>query len=725
MIFHSYRKHVQHVIREAIQSPLLTCWLSRTVQWQHLPYSGMITLLVGSALITVIVVVFDHLIITLPHPGLLYLPLVAMLAYHWGARQAIVAAFLQLACVYFFFLSPPLEIKPLAPQSFAQLLVLSLVTLFVLALVQLARVRRSSAEQAAQREAALHRVGDALTSELDETRLLYLIAQTARDLTGAEFAAFTLRPMDETGQPLVPAEGNRFRLAAIVGVTEEQERILQRMALGGEGLLAPIFRQGRAVRVADALALLSPTNYQQQAVFHHGQEQPWKESGLSQARRMPRGHPPIRSFLGAPLFDHARLVSGGLLLGHTEPGQFTPDDETLLMGLSAQAAIALENARLYRIAHMRAQELTATFDSMADGVTVFNAKGQVLRENPVAYHLRERLSAIAGGETALENLVHNPAQKALSGQNVYDFAVSIEDENDETRHYTVNAAPLCFPTPFSSPQQLHCDEEQVNATISGAVVVWHDVTEARRLLIERTAHKEADRLKDEFIGIAAHELRTPVAVLKGYAQMLIIQTARGKGPALTDWQLEALQNIDQATVRLIELIEDLLDVTRLQAGRLQLNHEATDLVALVRRVMMRMQMTTEQHILVVNMAVPYIIVTADTRRLEQVITNLLSNAIKYSPQGGMIEIQVWREEGESHALLSVRDHGIGIPQEQQARIFRRFSRAENAQAHGITGTGLGLYLCRGLIEQMEGRLWFESTEGEGSTFFLALPLIES
>src|SRR6185437_16542631 len=108
---------------------------------------------------------------------------------------------------------------------------------------------------------------------------------------------------------------------------------------------------------------------------------------------------------------------------------------------------------------------------------------------------------------------------------------------------------------------------------------------------------EAERLKDEFIGIAAHELRTPVAVLKGYAQMLIRQTARGNGPELADWQMEALQNIDQATVRLVALTEDLLDVTRLQAGRLHLLCEPGDLIALVRRVVTRLQMTTEQHTL--------------------------------------------------------------------------------------------------------------------------------
>jgi len=123
---------------------------------------------------------------------------------------------------------------------------------------------RSNAERVASHFAALNRIGIALSGELNETRLLHLIAETARDLTGAGFAAFTLRPVNELGQPLVAAEGNLFYLAAVVGVTEEQEALFRRMPLGGEGLLAPIFRHGVPVRVPDALALLQRVDLSQQ-----------------------------------------------------------------------------------------------------------------------------------------------------------------------------------------------------------------------------------------------------------------------------------------------------------------------------------------------------------------------------------------------------------------------------------------------------------------------------
>jgi signal transduction histidine kinase len=204
--------------------------------------------------------------------------------------------------------------------------------------------------------------------------------------------------------------------------------------------------------------------------------------------------------------------------------------------------------------------------------------------------------------------------------------------------------------------------------------------------------------------------------------MLMMQTKRGKGPELAEWQMEAIQDIDQATNRLVELTEDLLDVTRLQAGRLELHSEPIDLVALVERIVARFRVTTERHRIAVHAAPEHIVILADPRRIEQVLSNLMSNAIKYSPDGGEIDISVREDQKDKAVLLSARDHGIGIPAHQQNRVFSRFMRADNAHAHNIGGTGLGLYLCRELVERHGGRIWFESIEGLGSTFFISLPL---
>ena len=744
--------------------------------------------------------------------------------------------------------------------------------------------KQDKQQSMAERFAALSRVGLALMSELDEERLLHMIAETACELTGASFAAFTLRPVNEEGQPLVQSEGHLFRLAAVVGVSQEQEKLLRHIALGGEGLLAPIFRQGIAVRVADALALLhnhgGPHNLAEQDAA--------REAAKAYARGhikaeelhymgVPHGHPIVRSFLGAPLLDRERQVRGGLLLGHIEPHKFTQDDESLLVGLAAQAAVALENARLYSSVQMRAQELNAIFESIADGVTLFDSHGNILRENGTARRLRQVLQTHADGQQTLEALLHRPARAALQGESVQDITVTMLDEHNERREYLVNASPLNPPVP-SGPLAHVAPATPIpynngKSTVAGAVVVWHDATEARRLIIERRVHaetearrallqrildelpssvylvrghdarlvlanralttvwgatwtpgqsmsaflqengirisridghpmehmqlatmravrnnetvysqqeiirhadgttipvlvnavpisasdlnlslwdttrpdlsktdetepaaivvhqdvtalKEAEALKDEFIGTAAHELRNPLAVLKGFSHMLIVQTARGKGPELADWQVEALEGIDQSTLRMVELIDDLLDVTRLQAGRLELYVEPTNLLDLVRRVIKKLQITTERHKLVLHTSLEHLIVNLDPRRMEQVLNNIIGNAIKYSPEDGHIDITLSEDCKQQLALLSIQDRGIGIPLQQQARIFGRFMRAENAQMQGIGGTGLGLYLSRELVERHSGRIWFESIEGKGSTFYIALPLAD-
>ncbi|TMF47457.1 MAG: HAMP domain-containing histidine kinase, partial [Chloroflexi bacterium] len=205
-----------------------------------------------------------------------------------------------------------------------------------------------------------------------------------------------------------------------------------------------------------------------------------------------------------------------------------------------------------------------------------------------------------------------------------------------------------------------------------------------------TALKEAEYLKDEFLGIVAHELRTPLAALRGFADMLLVQTARRRGPKLADWQQEALEEIELAVKRLVDLTEELLDVTRLQAGRLLLQRAPTNVVTLARRIATFLQQTTTRHQIEVHTEHASLVADVDPGRVEQVLTNLIGNAIKYSPQGGLVTVTLWEEAATGVVKISVQDHGIGIPGSQQAQIFGRFTRADNAQAWGISGTGLGL-----------------------------------
>jgi two-component system phosphate regulon sensor histidine kinase PhoR len=870
----SARHRAQLAARRSWESPEVVRLRRLTLAARRASWSGTAVILAGAVFITLLILALESLA-HLPNRGVMYLPVVAFIAYYWDWWHGAVAALLDLCCIYFFLTLPFAALKPLAPDLTIALVTDAASIAFVLAVVQLAANRRALAEREAARFAALNSVGLALAGELNEERLLRLIARTACDLTGAGFAAFTLRPLDVSGRPLTPERGERFHLAAVVGVTPEQEALLRRMALGSDGLLEPIFHQGRSVRVADAVAMMEPpardgvpaTDEHAEGATRTARSASAAQPAVqvaartAEARSVPNGRPVVRSFLGAPLLDRMGDVRGGLLLGHIEPERFTENDERLLMGLAAQAATALENAQLYQAAHAQAQELDVIFESIADGVALVDAQGQTIRENGAAKTLRVA-SAPSAPDTPLDltptGARHSLIERVEVAGEPREYAISINPVNPadgvaDTAAPAVDGASQDAGTPGNGR--------------AGAVVVWHDVTEAQQLIVERRAlveaearqallqvvvdelpsgvylahgpdarlvlanraaldawgapwrvgqpmveflhehgtrvarpdgqplpldelatlqaarsgepvrhHQEiivradgttlpvlfnaaivrpdllrnltptsptaqpgdehvvvvvlqdltpvkaAEQLKDEFIAMAAHELRTPMTAVKGYAEMLVRGAGSGQGVPLDGWQLEALDSIDQATTRLVDLTNDLLDVSRLQANRLELRREPHDLLALARRVGRRFQVTTQRHQISIRSPQEYVVADVDAPRMEQIIGNLLSNAIKYSPNGGEIVVDVAADEQAGTARMSIRDSGIGIPAEQQARLFERFARAENGRELGVGGTGLGLYLCRMLLAQMGGSIWLESQESVGTTVYFEVPL---
>ena len=229
-----------------------------------------------------------------------------------------------------------------------------------------------------------------------------------------------------------------------------------------------------------------------------------------------------------------------------------------------------------------------------------------------------------------------------------------------------------------------------------ALVVFEDVT----------ALKEAERLKDEFVAMAAHELKTPMAAVKGYADMLLRRSRGNEQTTLVSWQDEALETIDQATNRLVELTDDLLDVARLQADRHAAPPRAPRPHCIDPTRHQALSSDERQAYISLVSSHEFVVVCLDIRRTEQIIGNVLSNAIKYSPTGGSITVTVRQDDQSGMAMLAVADPGIGIPPDQQAHLFNRFVRADNAREMGITGTGLGLYLCRELTERQGGHIWF-------------------
>jgi PAS domain S-box-containing protein len=236
-----------------------------------------------------------------------------------------------------------------------------------------------------------------------------------------------------------------------------------------------------------------------------------------------------------------------------------------------------------------------------------------------------------------------------------------------------------------------------------------------------TEAQVAVRARDQFLSIAAHELRTPVSSIKGYAQLLLRAQRKGEIPA--DRLRRSLETIDSSTDRLSLLTSDLLDVSRIRLGHLPLRPSEFDIADKVRSVVQRhTDSSGGLHEFDVSVAPGIYLVQADTDRINQVLTNLFENATKYSPDDQHVAVAL--DVGDQEVRLTVRDHGIGLPPGGAASIFEPFERAANALKHELPGLGLGLYICRGIVERHGGRIWAESEgEGTGTSFFVTIPTL--
>jgi len=225
--------------------------------------------------------------------------------------------------------------------------------------------------------------------------------------------------------------------------------------------------------------------------------------------------------------------------------------------------------------------------------------------------------------------------------------------------------------------------------------------------------KQLNEKKDEFIGLASHELKTPVTSLKGYLQII----ARNLPPDDRN-KLLANRALEQVS-KLTTLISDLLDVTKIQTGKLPFTYADYDIIKSITDLREILQQTESSHQIILNLPLERLIIHADNQRIEQVIINLVTNAVKYSPKGDKVIIT--GEVINDKLRISVQDFGIGIQPDQLDRVFSRFYRVENLASH-MSGLGIGLYICQEIVNRHQGRLWVESTYGEGSTFYFELPL---
>lgn len=240
--------------------------------------------------------------------------------------------------------------------------------------------------------------------------------------------------------------------------------------------------------------------------------------------------------------------------------------------------------------------------------------------------------------------------------------------------------------------------------------------------VEITERKKQEEKKDEFISIASHELKTPLTSIKGYVQIL-----ERKVKSLEDEQLQSyLHKTNEYIDKLQRLIGDLLDVSKIQAGKLIMTIEQVDVDQFVRDAVDSIQLDSIQHttptVQMVLKGKSRAILPGDRYRLEQVMTNLLTNAMKYAPESKKVVIKIHKNPRE--VIISVTDFGIGIPKSEVSRVFQRFYRIEK-QTKNVSGLGIGLYLSYEIIQRHGGKMWVESEVGKGSTFSFSLPILSA
>jgi len=405
-----------------------------------------------------------------------------------------------------------------------------------------------------------------------------------------------------------------------------------------------------------------------------------------------------RAVLCVPMAVSGRTI-GVLALGDGSARDFTPDEVVLLQAFGDQAAIALQNASLYAESQTQRIQLTQILESTSDGVLFVGPDGRVQAANRHAGELLGRAAASIVGEDLGEIL-----SRGCSAASTENLLLLCAGGLGATPDVGVNG-DLEMP---SLNRVLHWEGRATRdaaGRTTGLTITVHDVTQDR----------EIAQMKSDFVSFATHQLRTPLSGIKWMLELAMQETAVPE--SATSYMKDALG----ASQRLIQLVNDLLDVSRLESGRMKASPQLVDLLGLTRGVLddLKLQLEEKDQRLTLETCGDRLEVFADPQLLRQVVLNLASNAIKYSPSRASISVRLTREE---HAVRwQITDTGIGIPKESQRHLFEKFYRADNVAALETDGTGLGLYLVRLIVEQSGGRVGCESEEGQGATFYFTVP----
>jgi PAS domain S-box-containing protein len=408
----------------------------------------------------------------------------------------------------------------------------------------------------------------------------------------------------------------------------------------------------------------------------------------------------LSQVVALPLTIEEKLL-GAIYIFRTSGGAFSAGDRMLLSAFADQAAIAVRNAELYQQVSDERGALSAIIENSAEGVMICDAAGRVQVLNRALARMTGWTEAEALGRPAAEVLALRDRQ-----------GTSIPLPQPALRRTSAGE-----PRTYVEGDVVRRGGPSLTVGVTATPLYGEEGDLARVILnvVDITRFRQAEELKSTFVSVVSHELKTPVALIKGYAETLGREDANWDRKTVR----ESLDVIAEEADHLTHLIDDLLEASRIQAGGLKLEATDVNLARLAEKVVDRFRTQTSIHRFESDFGVDFPSVWGDPERLSEVLSNLVSNAVKYSPQGGTI--WVGGRADHTGATVYVADQGIGIPPEEQERVFDRFHRVESGLHRRTEGAGLGLYLVKAVVEAHGGRVWVESVPGRGSIFMFTLP----
>ncbi len=505
----------------------------------------------------------------------------------------------------------------------------------------------------------------AVSSELDLDTVLRRIVDLAQNFAAARFAALGLPGPDGKLETFIAA-GMTANEQAKIGTLPE-----------GRGLLGWLLQQNQPVRLAN--------------LGRH-----------PMAGGFPPNHPEMTSFLGVPIMTRDGSIVGSLYLTEKRfSAEFTVEDEFIVDLLSRHAAVAIENARLYQAVQAHEQRLASVIEHLPEAIVLIESDPtRIVMMNQHARKLldfdddlpiliddirgRFRLFDAADRPVEIDDIA--PMRSLHAGEIVAREQFTIETPAGNQRALLINSAPI-----------------SASGTTNSAIVVFQDITEIR----------DADRLKDDFLSLVSHELRTPLTTIHGGSQILL----RGGGKLDSETTRELLNDIHQESARLATLIQNMVQLAHIRAGRVSLDLEPVLLRGIINRAVDRFRAEGLGARFEIRVD-PDAIALADADRVDEMLTNVLQNAIKYAP--GATPIEISARVRESVVELAVRDHGPGVPDHEMPLLFERFERGSQAGSQ-TPGMGLGLYIVRMLVESQGGSVRLESPPDGGTEVIMTLP----